>query len=323
MSYITFDNVDKFFGSRQVLHGVSFRVEPGEIVGLLGPNGSGKTTTLRLIAGYYQPDAGQVQVHGRDDAARSGHARPYVGYLPEKAPLYDSLTVLQYLRFVGRCKGLAGHALNTSVDEAVSAFDLSSVARTAIGRLSKGFRQRVGLGQAILGNPAVLLLDEATNGLDPMQIIEARDMIRQAARNRAVVFSSHLMQEVQALCQRALILRHGRLITDVTLASPQATDETTAHLLWAGDAAEPLLGALRTVPGVNRIEVAHKPAATGQYAITLHLARHPESMNALLQVAMAHGQVLEATLGTMNIEDILVRAVRQSDEAARQLESQP
>lgn len=323
MSYITFDNVDKFFGSRQVLHGVSFRVEPGEIVGLLGPNGSGKTTTLRLIAGYYQPDAGRVHVHGRNQPARDGHARPYVGYLPEKAPLYDSLTVLQYLQFVGQCKGLKGTALKSSIDEAVSAFDLSSVVRTAVGRLSKGFRQRVGLGQAILGNPSVLLLDEATNGLDPMQIIEARDMIRQVARERAVVFSSHLMQEVQALCQRAVILRHGRLITDVSLSDHHAAGRASARLLWAGDDVALLVSAMGQAPGVSHVETVQHTHQAHHHTITLHFEAAPESLNPLLHIAMTHGRVLEASLGRMNIEDILVNAVRQSDEAARALESRP
>ena len=175
MSVIALQGVSKYFGSKRALDNIDFSVGEGEIVGLLGPNGSGKTTTLRLAAKYYEPDRGRVLL------SSGVGRRAHVGYLPEKAPLYDALSVVQYLEFVGRCKGLGGRRLRDGVDRALKAFDLQEVRSTAIGRLSKGFRQRVGLGQAILGDPAVLLLDEATNGLDPMQIIEARRMIREAA----------------------------------------------------------------------------------------------------------------------------------------------
>ncbi|MFT4100177.1 MAG: ABC transporter ATP-binding protein [Burkholderiaceae bacterium] len=285
MTAIVFEHVDKSFGSRQVLHRLDFRVEPGEIVGLLGPNGSGKTTTLRLIAGFYRPDAGRVAItacgtpradavdaragagdHGPDrrDASRRGPGHA-IGYLPERAPLYDALTVDHYLQFVARCKGLRGEALRADVDRAVRAFDLDGVRRSAIGRLSKGFRQRVGLAQAILGDPSVLLLDEATNGLDPMQIVEARRMIRAAARGRAVVFSSHLMQEVQALCTRALILRRGRLIADVPLDTDgQAFGAATVALRWRGAdeaALRAVVAAIGSVEGVAGVAVDDRDGA--------------------------------------------------------------
>lgn len=352
MASIVFRNVDKFFGPRQVLHGLSFRVEPGEIVGLLGPNGSGKTTTLRLIAGYYQADSGTVEFLGlpRDAVAAGGndhksHAEPgrgnapflhtatgaraeYVGYLPERAPLYDSLTVLQYLRFVGSCKGLKGRALSASVDDSMAAFDLGSVAKTAIGRLSKGFRQRVGLGQAVLGNPAVLLLDEATNGLDPLQIIEAREMIRRAAEGRAVVFSSHLMQEVQALCTRAIILRHGRLITDIALNEPGATGAAgktgtsgasgalTVVLHWHGNGLGALVASINALGDVVEAVAVPSSALGKAHVVKIRYAARPASLNPLLACAMSHGEVEQIFFDDQSVESLLVHAIRQADEQA-------
>lgn len=306
MTSIVLEHVDKHFGSRQVLHGVHFRVDPGEIVGLLGPNGSGKTTTLRLVAGYYRPDAGQVNVTGGNGSAR------HVGYLPERAPLYDALSVQQYLEFVGRCKGLGGAALAADIDRALSAFDLHGVRRSAIGRLSKGFRQRVGLAQAVLGDPAVLLLDEATNGLDPMQIVEARQMIRAVARDRAVIFSSHLMQEVQALCTRAVILRHGRVIADVPLHEGTADDGRAVQLHWRGDDLAALCAALAALPGVTAV----LPGATlddGSTRLQLRHAEPPADLDAVLACALRHGHVLDARRQSTTVETLLLQAVADSD----------
>jgi len=320
MASIVFEHVNKFFGSRQILHDLSFRVEPGEIVGLLGPNGSGKTTTLRLIAGYCEVDAGMLEVHGMTHKRSNGVPRSYVGYLPERAPLYDSLTVLQYLRFVGGCKGLKGKRLSSSVDASVAAFDLGSVARTAIGRLSKGFRQRVGLGQAILGDPAVLLLDEATNGLDPMQIVEAREMIRCAAEGRAVVFSSHLMQEVQALCTRAIILRHGRLITDIPLAAHSDPGSAAVMLRWEGDALARLVTAIEALDGVLQVAATPSTVPDKAHRLRIRYARRPSSLDQLLACALALGHVQEAFYEDQSVEDILVNAVRESDRQAALLD---
>ncbi len=304
MTAIVLERVDKHFGSRQVLHGVDFRVGPGEIVGLLGPNGSGKTTTLRLVAGYYQPDAGQVRV----DAGGTRH----VGYLPERAPLYDALSVQHYLEFVGRCKGVARRALAADIDRAVAAFDLAAVRHSAIGRLSKGFRQRVGLAQAVLGDPSVLLLDEATNGLDPMQIIEARQMIRHVAEGRAVIFSSHLMQEVQALCTRAVILRHGRVIADVPLQQGAPADGGVVQLHWRGADLPALCAALAALPGVRAV-LPGGAEDDGSVPIELHLADAPAELDATLRCALQHGQVLDVRRQATTVEALLVETVRASD----------
>lgn len=209
--------IRKSFGPAAVLDGLTFELAQGEVVGLLGPNGSGKTTTLRIIAGLLAADEGEVLVGGRPVERDDPAGRAHIGYLPERTPLYDALTVREYLEFAAAAKGIAGPRRKEALERVVAAFDLAGAMDKPICRLSKGFRQRVGLAQACLGQPRVLLLDEATNGLDPLQIIEARKMILAAAQGCAVLFCSHLMQEVAAMCSRALILQNGAVRGEVAL----------------------------------------------------------------------------------------------------------
>ena len=262
---VALHQVCKSFGSRQVLESLSLSVRPGEILGLLGPNGSGKTTTLRLMAGFYTPDSGRITIRGREPAPGRGNAD--IGYLPERAPLYDALTVTQYLEFGAGVKVQGGaSARRLAIERAIDGFDLQGVARSVIGRLSKGQRQRVGLAQAVLNDPPVLLLDEATNGLDPVQIVEARAMIRRCAEGRAVVFSSHLMQEVEALCSRIAILRQGRLVEDQPLGESRSALQLLLALPAAGHAA--LHAALSACPGVKAVDITLLDAGTSKWRVT-------------------------------------------------------
>lgn len=262
---VALHQVSKSFGSRQVLESLSLSVRPGEILGLLGPNGSGKTTTLRLMAGFYTPDSGRIAIRGREPVPGRGNAD--IGYLPERAPLYDALTVTQYLEFGAGVKVQGGaRARRQAIERAIDGFDLQGVARSVIGRLSKGQRQRVGLAQAVLNDPPVLLLDEATNGLDPVQIVEARAMIRRCAEGRAVVFSSHLMQEVEALCSRIAILRQGRLVQDQPLGESQAALQMQLSLPTAKHAA--LHAALCACPGVKAVDITLLDAGTSKWRVT-------------------------------------------------------
>ncbi|MEZ5652265.1 MAG: ATP-binding cassette domain-containing protein, partial [Burkholderiaceae bacterium] len=260
---IALRGVDKHFGRQQVLHGVGFSIGRGEIVGLLGPNGSGKTTTLRIIAGYLGADAGEVRIGGIDLRADALEARRQIGYLPERPPLYDTLTVKQYLEFVAGAKGLAPTARRPAIDHAVEACALGEVLGKPTGRLSKGFRQRVGLAQAILNRPEVLLLDEATSGLDPLQTIEARAVVRRCGEGRAVLFSSHLMQEVNALCSRVILLLDGRVLSDDLRVADDARP-MTVEVVLAGldeDGALALLGGVADVDRVEPVVGATDPLA--------------------------------------------------------------
>lgn len=315
---VALHQVCKSFGPRQVLHSLSLSVAPGEIVGLLGPNGSGKTTTLRLMAGFYTPDSGRVTVCGRPPAPGRGNAD--IGYLPERAPLYDALTVMQYLQFGAGVKVAGGAgARRLAIERAIDGFDLQAVARSAIGRLSKGQRQRVGLAQAVLNDPPVLLLDEATNGLDPVQIVEARAMIRRCAQGRAVVFSSHLMQEVEALCTRIVILQQGRLVEDAVLGQAQAALQLQLALPTAGHAA--LRAALSACDGIRGVDATVQDAALSKWRISWDTAGAGDPSGAMcdrvLRIVLAHAQVRAVLSLHDAVEARLLAALAPNDPVMR------
>ena len=206
------ENLTKWYGPRLAVDRVSFEVAAGEVLGLLGPNGSGKTTILRILTGYLRPSAGRVSVAGVDTAAAPLEARRRIGYVPEDVPLYDWMRVTEFLGFMARIKRGPGGDAGRAVDEVVERLALGEVARVAIGKLSRGFRQRVGIAQALLGQPELLVLDEPTNGLDPRQIIEVRQLIRALAGRHTVLVTSHILGEIEKVADRAAILLRGRLL---------------------------------------------------------------------------------------------------------------
>jgi len=252
---ITLESVSKRYGSRAVIHDLSFSVGKGEIVGFLGPNGSGKTTTLRMIAGYTTASAGRVSVAGYDMATQNESAAPHIGYLPEHPPLYDTLDVTAYLRFVAKAKGVARSEMAGEFDRVVAACRLEDVTRQEIYKLSKGYRQRVGLAQALLGKPQVLLLDEPTIGLDPGQLHEARDIIRSFGAEHAVLFSTHILSEVTMICKRVAIINNGRLLAiDSPSGLQRALEQTNRVSLQVTAPVDELRQELLSVDGVRTVE---------------------------------------------------------------------
>lgn len=215
---IEVQQLTKVYGSQRAVDAVSFSVKPGEIVGFLGPNGAGKSTTMKIATGYLPPSEGTVVVAGHDVRTDSMAVRRNLGYLPEHNPLYLDLFVKEFLHFIGQLHGLKGEDLRRRIGEVVELVGLTVEQRKKIGQLSKGYRQRVGLAQALLHNPPVLILDEPTTGLDPNQLADIRQVIKAIGREKTVLFSTHIMQEVEALCDRAVIISRGRLVADATLA---------------------------------------------------------------------------------------------------------
>jgi ABC-2 type transport system ATP-binding protein len=253
---IKLESVSKRYGSKTVIHDLSFTVEKGEIVGFLGPNGSGKTTTLRMIAGFTTATSGRVTVAGYDMATQNQEAARQIGYQPEHPPLYDALDVCTYLRFVAKAKGVPRSDLSAELERVMGACRLPAVFRQQISKLSKGYRQRVGLAQALLGKPQVLLLDEPTIGLDPDQIHNTRDMIRAFGAEHAVLLSTHILPEATLICQRVAIINHGRLLAiDSPSGLQRAVEQTYRVTLQVTAPAQALRQELLSVEGVRTVQV--------------------------------------------------------------------
>jgi ABC-2 type transport system ATP-binding protein len=214
---IEVSNLVKRFHQLVAVDGISFKVEKGEVLGFLGPNGAGKTTTMRVLTGASPATSGRVSVAGFDVFEQPLQAKRRIGYLPEQPPLYDELDTGSFLGFVGRIKGLRGPRLTSEVDRVIGLCNLGDVRKRRLGNLSKGFRQRVGLAQALLGEPEVLILDEPTIGLDPNQIVEIRALISKLSEKHTVILSTHILPEVVQICKRVVIIHRGRIVANDTL----------------------------------------------------------------------------------------------------------
>jgi ABC-2 type transport system ATP-binding protein len=257
---ITLESVSKRYGSTTVVQDVSFTVARGEIVGFLGPNGAGKTTTMRMIAGFTTATAGRVLVAGHDMATENVEAARQIGYLPERPPLYDTLDVAGYLRFVARAKGVPRGAIAAELDRVTMSCHLEEVVGHEIFKLSRGYRQRLGLAQALLGRPQVLLLDEPTAGLDPAQIHETREVIRSFGEDHAVLLSTHILAEATLICRRVAIIDHGRLLAiDSPSGLQRAVEQTNRVTLEVTAPVEDIRETLASVKGVRDIDV--RPSA--------------------------------------------------------------
>ena len=218
------DNLVKRFGAFTAVDGVSFEVKKGEVLGFLGPNGAGKSTTMRMVTGFLAPDGGTASICGHDIVADPVEAKRCLGYLPENAPSYRGMAVGEFLKFIGSVRGFRGAELKRRVDETMERTSLGSVAAQTIETLSKGYRQRVCFAQAILHDPQVLIMDEPTDGLDPNQKFAVREMIRSMAAEKAVVVSTHILEEVDAVCTRCVIIAHGKVVASGTPEELKARD---------------------------------------------------------------------------------------------------
>ena len=268
---IEVSHLTKRYGSVTAVNNISFRVQNGEIVGFLGPNGAGKSTTMNILAGYISSSAGKAVIDGFDILDRPGEAKRRIGYLPEQPPLYPDMTVTEYLRFVFELKR-CGLDRDEHIDEICLRVGLGGKGGRLIKNLSKGYRQRVGLAQALVGDPPVLILDEPTSGLDPSQIVEIRSLIRNLGQERTVILSTHILGEVQAICDRIILINAGKIVVDSPAAeiSRAVGGEGRICLLAAGPE-KGLVRMLSSIPGVK------KAASNGQ--------REPGAYEFILDVA--------------------------------------
>jgi ABC-2 type transport system ATP-binding protein len=299
-------NLTKRYGRTTAVDGISFRVEKGEILGFLGPNGAGKTTTMRVLTCYLPPTEGTARVAGYDVFESPLEVKRRVGYIPETPPLYPDMDVLAFLDFCARIKGVPREARAARIDDAIGKCRLGDVRRKQIGRLSKGYRQRVGLAQAILNDPDVLILDEPTAGLDPKQIIETRELIKSLGGDHTVVLSTHILPEVSMTCGRVLIINRGRVVAEDTPANLTSRLKGAAALKLEARGPAPLLAeAVSAVPAVLSARVVSEDGPV----VTLEVAVQPGGdVRADLARAVVNGgfDLLELQRVGMSLEEIFL-----------------
>ena len=301
----------KTFGAVDAVAGVSFRMHRGEIVGFLGPNGAGKTTTMRILAGVFPPTRGTVRIAGRDPLREPLECRCAVGYFPEYAPFYPDLRVGAYLRFVARLKRIPRPRRAAAVLEAIGACGLESVAHRRVGTLSKGYRQRVGLAQALCGDPPILILDEPTIGLDPEQVVEIRDLVRRLRGDRTVFFSSHILSEVATVCDRVIVIARGRVVGEGTPDELSVRVGRRRRVVIRVDGPpEEVAAALSAVPGVLRVERRDS-------GLALDAAERADVVRAAGAAMQQRGwSILELREESVDLEEIFLRLVRDGDAAS-------
>jgi ABC-2 type transport system ATP-binding protein len=311
---IVLASVSKSYGSTTVVDGLSFAVERGEIVGFLGPNGAGKTTTMRMIAGFTAATSGRVMVGGHDMATDNVRAARLIGYLPERPPLYDTLDVAAQLRFVAKVKRVPRSGIAAELERVTAACRLEGVLRHEVYKLSRGYRQRVGLAQALLGRPQILLLDEPTAGLDPGQIHETREVIRSFGEDHAVLLSTHILAEATLICGRVAIINQGRLLAiDSPRGLQRAADQTNVVTLQVAGPAPDVRDAVASVNGVLGVDV--RPSADDPALLTVQCRVEPKEG---LEAAIARAVAVRWNLCRLErqqptLENVFLRYVNSSD----------
>jgi ABC-2 type transport system ATP-binding protein len=263
---IKVEHVTRSYGDFKAVDDVSFEIGRGEILGLLGHNGAGKTTVMKMLTGFLEPDAGSIAIDGLDIRSRRREAQQRIGYLPENCPLYPEMTVIDYLEYEAGLHGVSDGERLARVRSAIERTELGPKAAELISTLSRGYRQRVGVAQAILHRPRILILDEPTNGLDPSQILHMRDLIRTLAEQATVILSTHILQEVQAVCERVLILRNGALALDARLAELGRARRLLVTLDSPPEQALPLLSGIAGIEGAEHLDTDRDRR---RYALTL------------------------------------------------------
>jgi ABC-2 type transport system ATP-binding protein len=311
---IDVQQITKRYGQHTAIDRVTFSVAKGEVLAFLGPNGAGKTTTMRILTCFMPPTEGRATVAGYDCLEQSMDVKRRIGYLPETPPVYQELTVDEYLRFVGRLRGLAGAMLTAAMSREIERLGLGSVQHRLIGNLSRGYRQRVGLAQALIHDPPVLILDEPTVGLDPKQIIEIRELIKSLAGSHSVILSTHILPEATAVCQRVVIISGGRIVAEDTpdrLSTRLRHSEKIALTLIRppGDAE----ARLRQVGGVLDV---HANGPAGHFLLESHLGKDIREDIARLAVTNNWG-LIELKLISMTLEDVFLKLTRHEEGLAQ------
>lgn len=314
MNTIEVENLSKFYGPARGIEDVSFSVKKGEIMGFLGPNGSGKTTTMRILTCFFPPTSGTARICGTDIQNDSFSVRQKIGYLPENVPLYADMPVITYLNFFAEIKGVPAKQKKKKVDEVIQRCELRTVSHRLIRKLSKGFRQRVGIAQALLNDPEVLILDEPTVGLDPKQIIDIRSLIKGLGGSQTVILSTHILPEVSMTCDRVIIMHQGRLIAVDTPDNLTRKLQQAPRILLKADGPEPkLMETIGGLPGIHRIvSQAPTPGRPGFYEIEAD--EKPDTVNEIARAVYENGwRLKELRPLDMTLEEIFIKVVTEEE----------
>ena len=300
MAMIAVNNISKSFGRIQAVNDISFQIEKGEVVGLLGPNGAGKTTTLRILTTFLTPDSGTVTINGEDISKNPVRAKQIIGYLPEDTPLYASMKVEEFLLYCAMLKGFKGKKAKQSIESPLEQCRLGDVCKRVIGKLSKGYRQRVGLAQALISNPPILILDEPTVGLDPSQVVQVRHLIKELSQDRTIILSTHILTEVEAVCGKVIIIHTGQILKEASmneLTSP--IDGKIRITVEIAGQAEPYIAACKDIDGILSIE----KISEHKIEIFSRLDREVQVRENIFRTAVASGAVLtEITKDKITLE---------------------
>lgn len=313
---IKIQNLTKSFGSTTVLNNISFEISKGEIVGLLGPNGAGKSTAMNILTGFLSFTEGKVEIDGLDLFEFPNEAKKSIGYLPETPPLYPEMTVTEYLNFVYQLKGCT---LNKKkhIQEILEVVKLDDVKNRVIGHLSKGYRQRIGIGQALIGNPKVIILDEPTVGLDPRQVVEIRNLIRTLGLNHTVILSTHILQEVQAVCDRVIVINRGRIVADRRTEDLASAVEGNRRLSVkiCGPEKE-VTQALRALPGVLSAESLGNLDADS-FTFAIESSSSIDIRKPLFSMLSRNGwPLIGAEASNVNLEDVFLALINNTQDGA-------
>ena len=309
---IEVSNLGKRYGNLEAVKGVSFEINAGEIVGLLGPNGAGKTTIMKILTCYQFPSFGTARVNGYDIFEQSLQIKASVGYLPENAPLYTDLNVLEYIDFIALSRALTGNKKKERIDYVISECGLEGVVYRSIGTLSKGYRQRTCLAQAIVHDPEILILDEPTSGLDPNQIIEIRDLIKRLGQEKTVILSTHILQEVEATCGEVLILNEGKIVAKGTTEEigREMQGDTLLNLTLK---APERPAALETVAGVQKL-LDCRPLGQQRFQIRVSVDPQEDPEEKVFDWAVARGyKILAMVPQRLSLEDIFIKLTREDN----------
>lgn len=311
---LSVQNVSKTFGRIKALQEVSFEINPGEIVGILGPNGAGKTTLMRLITGFFPPTNGKVMIDGTNLFHANPFVRKKIGYLPENNPLYRDMVTKDFLAYAAKLKGIPFLKRKNQIAEAIDLCGLEPARSRVIGRLSKGFQQRIGLAQALLGRPELLVLDEPTNGLDPKQIIEIRALIQKLGKERTVILSTHILPEVQMVCQRILILNEGRLVASGTPEeleqSVRSADELDVTVRGDFEKSD---GFLENIPGVQKVTLVREIGSEREYLVLCDKTKDLRSE--IARVVLNSGlELLSLKHAEKGLEEVFLKIVKRESE---------